>query len=142
MTRQIRNPKCARHGLVLCHKCVIVTDAAKRMSGFINAMVVFKSWEELRNGYMAFRLDDGSSDGTLYDSKPDAVKFTDEKRHAYFCFGSAMGGSNPRDCQIFLDLHRYAYDNGIPMAEPFAKRQPNIILSTRGYDIMTGRRTP
>lgn len=141
MSPQIRNTKC-KHGLVLCSRCVVVTDAARRMSDLVNLMITCKSWDELQNGYMAFRLDNGSSDGVLYDSKQTAAKFTDDKRHAYFCFRQAMGGANARDCQIFLDLNRYAADNGVPMAEPYAKKQSNLILSTAGYDFMVGRRQP
>jgi hypothetical protein len=131
-------PVC-KHGMRICSRCVIVTDAAKRMADRINTCVAFTSWDTLCNGWMAFRLDDGSSNGTVYDSKPDAVRFTDEKRHAYWCFRQGMGGVPAKDCQLFLDFHRHAYDNGVPMAQTDVKRESSLILSTRAYDIMTGR---
>jgi hypothetical protein len=139
--RLVRNAKC-KHGLVVCTRCVIVTDAAKRMCDIINAMVTFKGWDELANGYIAIRLDDGSSNGTLYDSYEDALKFTDEKQNAYFCFRQAMGGANARDCQIFLEFQRYVVASGIPRKHPETKRAVSPILSIKGYDIMTGRMRP
>jgi hypothetical protein len=138
---QVRSARC-KHNLVVCTRCVVVTDAAKRMADHINAKVVFTPWDQLVNGYMAFRLDDGSSNGTLYDSKADAVRFTDEKRNAYFCFRQGIAGVNPRDCQIFLDVHRHAYANGGHLADPDLKRQSSLILSTKGYDVLTGRINP
>lgn len=139
--------KC-RHGLVICSRCVIVTDAARRMSDAINARITFGSWE-LRNCWMAFRLQDGSTDGNIYDSKIAAINHvSDYKYWAFFCFRNAMGGANPFDCQLFLDLHRHAYVNGGQLPDPDAKHPqnsrlstggPDLIVSSAGYDKITGR---
>jgi hypothetical protein len=51
---------------------------------------------------------------------------------------NAMGGTNPTDCQIFLNVHRHVYDNG----GHFVDSPQDIILSTYGYDVMKGRRDP
>jgi hypothetical protein len=131
-----------RHNLEICSRCVVVTDAARRMSDAINLKIVSHTWEELVNGYMAFRLHDGTSDNVLYDSHAVAARHTDSKRCGYFCFRSGMGGVNARDCQILLEVWRAAADAGIPMAEPDAKRQPDLIISTWGYDVMSGRTNP
>jgi hypothetical protein len=135
-----RPPKCANHGVYGCSRCVIVTDAGKRMADMINLMVAFKSWDELQNGYMAFRLDDGSSNGTLYDSYEDAIRFTDETRHAYFCFRQAMGGANPKDCEIFLAFNRHVTEAGIPRKHPETRRAITPILSIKGYETYSKRR--
>ena len=131
-----RNPRC-RHNLVVCSKCVVVTDAAKRMSDHINGLIMFTPWEA-RNGWMAFRLQDGGSDGVLYPTRQDAIAHqSNEKLCAYFSFKSAMGGTNPRDCQLFLNVHRHAYSvDGGRMAEPAA---PQLIMPTKYYDYLTGR---
>jgi hypothetical protein len=136
--------KCDRHGVDGCSRCVVVTDAGRRMSDRINLTVVARGWDELQNGFMAFRLDDGSSNGTLYDSYEQAVRFTDESRHAYFCFRQAMGGANPKDCEIFLAFNRYAVEAGIPRKIPESRRERMIspILSIYGYDVMSGRSDP
>jgi len=128
---------------MVCSLCTIVTDAAKRMSDTINSTIAFKKWDELAHGWMAFRLADGSSDGVVYDCRADAVRHQlHETLCAYWCFRQGMGGANPRDCQIFLDVHRHAYDNGARMADSDIQRQPSLILSTRSHDILTGRISP
>lgn len=134
------NKRCANHGNVVCSFCTVATDAARRMSDLINNMLVFRSWDDLVNGCMAFRLDDGSSRGTLFASKADALRFTDEKYHCYFFFRQGMGGVTPLDCQLFLDVHRHIYDAGGRLNDPDLRRNPDIIISTRGYDIMRGKR--
>lgn len=135
-----RSAKC-KHGLVVCSRCVVVTDAAKRMSYAVNNVIAHKSWGELQNGFMAFRIDDGTTNGTVYDSKADAMRFTDEQYNAYFCFRQAMGGANPTDCQLFLNIHRHVYDSGGHMRNPDVERS-HIIVSTRSHDIMRGRIIP
>lgn len=112
------------------------------MSDTINAMVTFKGWDELQGGYVAFALEDGTSDGTLYDSYEAAIKHTDETRTAYFCFRQAMGGANPKDCQIFLEFNRYVVAAGIPRKHPETKRAISPILSQFGYDVFSGRSDP
>lgn len=131
-----------RHKLKVCSRCVVPTDAAKRMSDIINLKIISHTWEELVNGYMAFKLADGSSDNVLYDSHARAARYTDTTQNGYFCFRSGMGGVNAKDCQILLDVWRAARDAGIPMAEPDVKRQPDLIISTWGYDVMSGRIDP
>lgn len=131
-----------KHGNAVCSRCVIVTDAARRMCDTINLKIVSHTWEELVNGYMAFRLNDGTSDNVLYDSKRVAARHTDETSHAYFCFRNGLGGATPKDCQIFLDFNRAARDAGMPMAEPAMKRQPDLILSTYGWDVLRGKIDP
>jgi hypothetical protein len=131
--------RCERHGMPACSRCTVVTDAGKRMSDMINAMVTFKGWDELQNGYMAFSLADGSSNGTLYDTYDAAIKHTDEYRNAYFCFRQAMGGGNPKDCEIFLAFNRYAVAAGLPRKHPESGRGIMPILSNKGYERFDGR---
>ena len=131
-----------RHNLEICSRCVVPTDAAKRMADTINLKIISHTWDELVNGYMAFKLADGTSDNVLYDSHAVAARHTDETQCGYFCFRSGMGGVNAKDCQILLNVWRAAHDAGIPMAEPDVKRQPDLIISTWGYDVMSGRTNP
>jgi len=133
---QRRSATC-RHGYVVCSQCIEVTDAARRMADYINVKVVSQPWDAICNGWLAIRLADGSCDGVLYDTRQDAIRHQlHEQLCAYFCMRNALGGANPRDCQIYLNIHRHAYDNGGRLAEPEA---PSFIMSVRGHDIMTGR---
>jgi len=112
--------------MAVCSTCIVITDAARRMSDNINARVVFTTWDQLCNAWMAFKLSDGSSDGVLYDTRDDAVNHQlHERMCAYFYMRNALGGTNPRDCQLFLDMHRNVYDNGGHFTDPLA---PSAIL--------------
>jgi len=123
--------------MAVCSQCVVITDAAKRMSDYINLKIVSQPWEVLKNSWMAFRLADGSSDGVLYDTRTDAINHQlHETMCAYFCMRNALGGANARDCQLFLDVHRQVYDAGGHFTEP---QSPQLIMSTLGHDKMTGR---
>lgn len=130
------NERC-RHNLVICSRCVQVTDAARRMSDTINGVITFSRAWEICNSWMAFRLADGTSDGVIYDTRQAAISHqSDERLCAYFCFRSAMGGTKPLDCQIFLNMHRHAYDNGGGLSEPQA---PQLIMPSNYYDFIRGR---
>ena len=95
------------------------SDAAKRASDNINAYISFTPWDELKTKWMAIRLSDGSYDGTIYDSKRDAVRHQiDEFLCAYVCFRNLPGGSSPREMEIFLKFNRDAYDAGFRMPDP------------------------
>jgi hypothetical protein len=128
-----------QHGNVVCSRCIEVTDAGKRMSGIVNITVLCHAWEELRSGWMAFKLEDGSSDGTLYDTREDAVNHQlHETLCAYLCMGQCQAGMNPRDAQLFLNVHRQIYDAG----GRFDQMTQQVIYSQYGYDVMIGRRDP
>jgi len=108
------------------------------MSDNINARLAFTPHWEIKDCWLAFRLEDGSSDGTLYDTRADALRFQlHPELCAYFCFRNALGGVNPHDCQLFMDMHREAYDHGMGLHDPDA---PRLIISSYGYDRMSGRR--
>jgi hypothetical protein len=108
----------------------------------INLKIISHTWDELVNGYLAINLADGTSNMTLYDSKAVAIRHTDETRHAYFCFRQAPGGVNVKDCQIFLNVWRWSMEHGATWNDPDAKRQPDIIISTYGHDVLSGKVDP
>lgn len=92
----------------------------------INARIVFTPPEELARGWMAFALADGSTDGTVYPSKAEAIRHqSNEFLFCYFSFRRCMGGANPKDCQLFLEYNRHAYDQGFRLADP---ESPEFIL--------------
>lgn len=145
MSQLIRPPKCATHGNIACRYCTGVTDAGKRISTLVNNMVAFRGWDELQDGYMAFKLEDGDSPDhcTLYDSYESALAHTDETRCAYFCFRQAMGGISPHDAEIWLMYNRAVVAAGVPRRVPDARRReaPVLpILPIAAYDKIKGRR--
>jgi hypothetical protein len=125
-----------KHGLAVCSKCTQVTDAARRMSDLINLILTFNDAWSIRTKWMAFKLQDGSSNSALYDTKLQAVRgCSNEKYYCFFCFRNALGGVDPFGCQIFLDVSRHQYDIGAPLADPddVSGGMDNII-SVPGYD--------
>jgi hypothetical protein len=136
---ETRNPRC-KHGKAVCVLCVVPTDAAKRMHETINVMHIARTWEELKRGWMAFKLADGTTDNVLYETRGDAIRHQlHEQTCLYIPMRTTLGGVPIRDCQILLDVHRHIYDNGGRLADPAA---PDIIMSTYGHDVMTGRVNP
>lgn len=129
-----------KHGLRVCSECVNISDAARRMSDVINLFISSNGIWELRTKWLAFRLETGENDGALYDTKKQAVQHvTDEKYFAFFCFRNAMAGANPRDCQLWLEVHRMAYEHGNKLYDPDdIAGGKDMIMSTTGYDRMRG----
>lgn len=118
--------KQCKHGMAVCARCVVITDAAKRASDQVNAFITFTPFEELRNGWMAFALADGQNDGVVYPSRAEAIRHqSNEKLYAYVSFRALIGGANPKDMQIWFDVQRDAYDAGMNFHEPEA---PQLIL--------------
>jgi len=128
--------KC-RHNLVICSRCVQVSDAARRMAGTINLITLFTPYDHLMNSCMAFRLDDGSSDAVLYPSRRVALQYQ-LRPCCVFYFRHTPGGVNSADCQIFLDVNRVAFENNrVAWTDP---ESPDIIISDRSAQIMRGKR--
>jgi hypothetical protein len=130
-------PVCAEHKQSICPECIVVGDEAKRMAGIINGYVTFVPTWELKTKWIAVRLNDGGTDGVLYDSRDAAISHQhDERFCAYVCLGSMISGAKPLDCAIYLEFHRQAYDAGMRLHEPEA---PQLIVPTQTYDRITGR---
>ena len=75
---------------------------------------------------MAFRLSDGTTDHVVYPSKSDAIGHMSNEFH--FCYvhlAACASGMPEKDAQLWLELHREAYDAGIRLAEPKA---PTLIM--------------
>lgn len=97
----------------------VISDEAKRAADAINAYVTFMKRDELIRKWIAIRLADGSHDGTLYDSKQDAVKHqSDEYLCAYVSFRNLQQGTTPKEMEIFLRFNRDAYDAGFRLPDP------------------------
>lgn len=110
-----------------------IREAGKRIADALNARLTFGDPFELRHCVMAFRLADGTTDGTVYDSIKDAKRFTDERRFCYFAFLNLLGGASPYECAITLAFYREAHEAGL------GQRDNEIpFLSTYGGDVMKG----
>lgn len=85
-------------------------EAGKRMADALNAKVVFGGLGTFGR-WMTFRLDDGSSNGTLYDSVTDAIARVPSV--AAYWFEQVRPSSYSADeCALTLRYARAAYDAG------------------------------
>lgn len=134
-------PPLCKHKLRICDQCIIVDDAAKRMSSIINGLMTFNKPWEIRHCWVAIRLEDGGYDNTIYATREEAINHQlDERLCAYAWLGNFVGSAaKPLDCAIFLAYHRQAYDAGMRLHEPEA---PQLILPTGAYDRITGNVRP
>lgn len=108
--------------LCACVHCRADMDAGKRIADALNVYITglgLAHWQELRRKWMAFRLSDGTSDGALYDSKREAVAHQpNEFWCIYISFANLAGGAVARDCALFLNFNRDAYDAGFRLPDP------------------------
>jgi hypothetical protein len=96
-----------------------LVEAGKRVSDTLNQKLHDYGWWEIKRKFMAFRLQDGTTDGVLYDTKRDAVRGQSNEFHcAYIRFVGLAQGAQPRECAVFLKYNRDLYDKGFRMPDP------------------------
>jgi hypothetical protein len=111
-----------------------VSDEAKRFSDIVNGLLTFSEPWEIKNSWMAIRLQDGGYDGTLYDTRTEAIRHqSDEKLCCYFPIGNFIHGLTPEDAQLILDVQRHAYDSGLRVTD---EQVPDVITSIEQGDIL------
>lgn len=71
-------------------------------------------WSEVRTGWMAFRLEDGRSDGVVYDSRDDAIRhhWNRSDKYFYFSLKNAIGGLPPDHATMILATARVQSSRG------------------------------
>lgn len=94
----------------------VITDAARRM---YDSYALHRLADPINSvgKWFAFRLTDGGSDGTLYDTKSDAVRHQ-HNNERYYGFIRIMPSMQLPDFQGYLDLQRKLFDKGLKMADP------------------------
>lgn len=93
----------------------VYTDAAKRAADIINSALVFMPGAAGK--WVAIRLSDGGWDGTVYDTKRDAVR---HQLDEFWCCYVRIPppGTSPAEMQAFLDYNRALYDAGFRLPDP------------------------
>jgi hypothetical protein len=109
---------------------IALREAGKRMAECINSHLAFHQPWEIRDKWLAARLDDGSCGSDVYDTMADAKRFRDPDFHCYFAFRAFLGGISARECSLFIEFHRDARKAGLPQADP--DRQP--FMSVEKHD--------
>jgi hypothetical protein len=91
-------------------------DAAKRASEAYNLHRVADPHGSVRK-WLSIKLQDGSCDGVLYDSKAEAVRHvSDERFYAFVQVGPWP--FTEKEAAIFLKKNRLLYEKGVHMADP------------------------
>ncbi len=92
------------------------TDAAKRAADQVHLHLAAIGLDAVRK-WVAIRLSDGGSDGTLYDRKQEAVRHQlDEFLCCYVCI--PPNGMTICQAESFLRTNRMAYDAGFRLPDP------------------------
>ncbi len=128
------------------------SDEARRCADEINLHVAALGHEACRR-WVAIRLSDGGSDGTLYDTRPDAIRHQlHEQQCAYFCLPPVPTMIGTREAEAFLTYCRSLYDAGYRIPDPTApapivplvrvaapSRRSRVALPYRGLWLGNGR---
>ena len=86
----------------------VYSDEAKRLANAIN-LHIHAQGSEAFGRIIAFRLDDGSSDGALYDNRDDAIRHTKSKPGVWAYAQVDPTGSNPREAESAIKWARFTY---------------------------------
>jgi hypothetical protein len=96
-----------------------LVDAANRMRDAVNLHVVAGALgvRERHLQWLAIRLEDGRSDGTVYESRKDAVRHTQLKSRGWFYVKVGADSMGEKEAIIVLQQARQAYKAGVVFAE-------------------------
>lgn len=94
-------------------------NAAARMRDAVNLHVVAGNLgvRERHLQWVAINLDDGRSDGEVYETRRDAVRHTHLKSKAWFYVKVGADSMGERESIIVLQQARQAYKAGVVFAE-------------------------
>jgi len=112
------------------------TDDAKRVADGVNkytqTAAIGVVWETVQGRWLAFDLNDGRPEGTLYDTQRDAARHTDPYKHFYVRLIADL--MTVCEAEIQLQMHRRARLKGFPQADPDHKNGGPGIISRIGTD--------
>jgi len=92
------------------------SDAARHCADAVNLHATVDPHGTIGK-WVAVRLSDGKSDGVLYPTKSEAVRFQlHEAMCMYVCI--PPGGMTSADAESVLRTHRQLYDAGYRLADP------------------------
>lgn len=95
---------------------VAYSDAAHRLSDAV-ALALTAEGLNASGRWVAARLSDGGTDGKLYASKAEAIRFQlHEDLCAYVCIPPT--GMTPRQAENYLSFTRRLYDAGLRISDP------------------------
>lgn len=113
------------------------SDAARRISDTVRQAIV----DGHRNRWMAFALEDGHSDGRVYDTRADAVRFHTNKYNRYLYLIVPWDDVTPRAAEVYLKIYRQLEKVGQHPDDPEVAGQTYMMDSRReAYPSLDRRR--
>jgi len=93
-----------------------LSDAARKASDEIMTHLVALGADAFGK-WVAIRLSDGGTDGTLYETKAAAI---DHQLHEHQCAYAQVlpGGMPAKDAEVFMQIHRRLYESGARITDP------------------------
>lgn len=99
----------------LC-RTLVHSDQAKRMSDEVN-LHRCAIGDCAIGKWMGFALQDGETDHTLYDSKPDAVRHAHHNEQRMIFIQINPSGLPVCDAEVLISVHRKMYDAGVRLTD-------------------------
>lgn len=98
---------CPLCGNIVCRHMAIST-AGQKVSDIVTNIRISQDWDAVKDGWMAFRLEDGWSDGVVYASRADVLRFHRNRADKYFYFSmkTAIAGLPPDHATMMLAMTR------------------------------------
>lgn len=114
------------------------TDAAKRVADTWNLHRIGDSNAAVRKWFAA-RMDDGTSDHVLYDSKQDAVRHQHHDEQFYAYLRIMPFTLTPCESEVYLVGARKLYDAGMRMADPDDVNGGKDVIKRSTWDDQTAQ---
>ncbi len=105
-------------------------DLARRVADAVNLHIdASEMTGRTKPGFVAVRLNDGSSDGVLYDSRADAVRAQGSENYRCAYIKLNPGGMSARQAWVVIYGYRQMYDAGARFheEEPIIPHRPEIL---------------
>jgi hypothetical protein len=109
------------------------SDEAKRISDATTLQWVAGKWDTVGR-FMSFKLEDGRSDNTLYDSYRDAVRHAGHNEMLYMFVKLHPGGMNVCEAEAMLKFNRQAHSNGFRMPDPDHREGGHTLIPRIGME--------
>lgn len=120
---------------------VVVTEEGRRASDVVNGHLAAdpSCWGR----WVALRLSDGGSDGTVYDTRSDALR---HQLHESLCAYVRIppDGMPPADASRLLLVWRMFVDGGFRLTDPDDRREPIMPMTNEDLNelVRAARRGP
>lgn len=113
------------------------SDDARRISDAIRQAIV----DGHRDRWMAFSLQDGRTDGQVYYTRADAVRYHTNKYNRYCYIKVPWDDVTPRAAEVYLKIYRQLQKNGNHPDDPEVANQEYMMDTRReAYPSLDRRR--